>query len=502
MSKCFFLFFHFIILSTKPFFDCKLLISITISFLFPIFLLAIPLGHLDDPKLFSYIRINHKIYKEVIPLHERFETIATDEKGNYQYALVPKELIEKWKSDGIQFEILKYPKRFVEIDPKYKNRIHNGCIPSLKMLNGYKNNQINEFYLNCIVKEFPNLVKRVKIGKSARGKNIWAMRIRKSPTENNDRDGILIHCSIHGNEAISIEHCYDILIQVLNRKEDYLHLNSVDLWIIPILNPDGVDDFWFKNMSMGRKNGNGVDLNRNFPFLWNSGSKIASSNNPQAFNYRGHQPISEPETKAILHLLEKERFMFSLSYHCYANSILIPYSIENTKNPDPNLVEKYGLKLIDNITSFREDKPFLIKKNLYEVDGTDQDTFFHNYGTYAYLAESSHILENYIYIPIILEGLRPIWENLLKIYLDSWKIKIRIIDTHNKPIAAKIISDQFQYFENEIQESNSINGNYNLIVPEKSNVKITVMKDGYKSKSFYLKSSQKPVRMDIILEKE
>jgi hypothetical protein len=501
MSKCFFLFFHFIILSTKPFFDYKLLISITISFLFPISLLAIPLGHLDDPKLFSYIRMELKTYKEVIPLHERFETIATHEQGRYQNVLVPKNLIEKWKIDGIPFEILKYPKRFVEIDPNYKNRIHH-CIPSRDMLNGYKNNSINEFYLNCIAKEFPANVNRIKIGSSSRGKNIWAIRIRKNPSDTKERDGILIHCSIHGNEAISIEHCYDIMIQVLNYSNEYNHINSVDLWIVPILNPDGVDDFWFKSMSMGRKNGNGVDLNRNFPFMWNSGSKIASSNNPLAFNYRGLHPISEPETKAILHLVEKERFLFSLSYHCYANSILIPYSIENTINPNPNLVEKYGFKLIENITSFREDKPFLIKKNLYEVDGTDQDTFFHNFGTYAYLAESSHILENYMYIPMITEGLRPIWENLFNIYSDSWKVKIRTIDKNRNPLKAKIISDQFQYFENEIHESNSNNGNYNLIVPDKSFVKITVQKEGYKEKNVILSSSIKPERIDIILEKE
>ncbi len=63
-------------------------------------------------------------------------------------------------------------------------------------------------------------------------------------------------------------------------------ISGVRLWLIPDMNPDGA--------ARGtRDNGDGVDLNRNFPFRWRHLGM------PGSRFYSGARPSSEPESRAI-----------------------------------------------------------------------------------------------------------------------------------------------------------------------------------------------------------
>src|SRR5690606_41971736 len=66
---------------------------------------------------------------------------------------------------------------------------------------------------------------------------------------------------------------------------------------------DDANRLWRKNLrdvngdgAIGT--GDGVDLNRNFPYKWGYDDE-GSSPNPTSPTYRGASPGSEPETKAI-----------------------------------------------------------------------------------------------------------------------------------------------------------------------------------------------------------
>jgi murein tripeptide amidase MpaA len=95
-------------------------------------------------------------------------------------------------------------------------------------------------------------------------------------------------------------------------------LEGLNLFIYPCVNPDGRhhsqtnDPLWRKNRRSHAKGGNcmGVDLNRNFDFLWDhltkfaSDSEVSASEDPcDKFVYRGPSPASEPETQNIVWLL-------------------------------------------------------------------------------------------------------------------------------------------------------------------------------------------------------
>jgi len=96
-------------------------------------------------------------------------------------------------------------------------------------------------------------------------------------------------------------------------------VETLDLFIYPCVNPDGrnysqtTDALWRKNRRPHPGNGNcvGVDINRNFDFLWDHSAKFASDSGVSAsedpcnkYVYRGPSPTSEPEAKNVVWLLD------------------------------------------------------------------------------------------------------------------------------------------------------------------------------------------------------
>jgi protein MpaA len=78
--------------------------------------------------------------------------------------------------------------------------------------------------------------------------------------------------------------------------------DGVELWIVESMNPDG-------QAGQFRGNGNGVDLNRNFPYNW---GPIGVPGDSQ---YAGTGPASEPETQAMVNFMDQLRPDITIWYH-------------------------------------------------------------------------------------------------------------------------------------------------------------------------------------------
>lgn len=86
---------------------------------------------------------------------------------------------------------------------------------------------------------------------------------------------------------------------ILDSLRDGAPIKGVNLWVIPLVNPDGY-------AHDTRQNAHGVDLNRNFPRDWvHTTGRYAS----------GPRPASEPETRAIMAFLTKVHPWRILSFH-------------------------------------------------------------------------------------------------------------------------------------------------------------------------------------------
>ena len=102
-------------------------------------------------------------------------------------------------------------------------------------------------------------------------------------------------------------------------------LQTTELWFILVANPDGYQ-YTFDHERLWRKNlrdnngdgqtqvGDGVDPNRNFPNHWGYDEE-GSSSIQSSDTYRGPAPMSEPETQAMVGLLDRIGFAFQVNYH-------------------------------------------------------------------------------------------------------------------------------------------------------------------------------------------
>src|SRR5262249_19939999 len=110
-------------------------------------------------------------------------------------------------------------------------------------------------------------------------------------------------------------------------------LETVEFVIVPVVNPDGydytwtADRYWRKN----RRDGSGVDLNRNYTVGWGG---AGSSGDPSSPNYRGAHPFSEPETQAMRALLESKRVAAHVDFHSFSQVIVYPWSYQRPDPPD------------------------------------------------------------------------------------------------------------------------------------------------------------------------
>jgi murein peptide amidase A len=77
---------------------------------------------------------------------------------------------------------------------------------------------------------------------------------------------------------------------------------NADLWVIPVLNPDGM-------AARTRGNAHGVDLNRNFPAGWRPLGP------PGSVYFAGRGPLSEPESRLAAALIRRFRPTVGIWFH-------------------------------------------------------------------------------------------------------------------------------------------------------------------------------------------
>ncbi len=133
--------------------------------------------------------------------------------------------------------------------------------------------------------------KRV-IGESVKGRKIVAYRLGETGAP-----VMVLLATMHGNEAAPR--------QILRSLVAGPEVHDIDLWVVPTYNPDGL-------AAGTRKNANGVDLNRNFPYKWKNLDGNYES---------GPKPASEPETRAVMTFLKDVKPRRILSFHQPLNGV-------------------------------------------------------------------------------------------------------------------------------------------------------------------------------------
>ena len=129
--------------------------------------------------------------------------------------------------------------------------------------------------------------RRVVLGHSVEGRPVDAVELGDPHSSNK----LLVVGCIHGNECAGLA--------IVGALERLPMPAGLDLWVIENLNPDG-------HAAGTRQNAHGVDLNRNFPWVWRPLGGIYDS---------GPRPLSEPESRIAYHLILRVRPRISIWFH-------------------------------------------------------------------------------------------------------------------------------------------------------------------------------------------
>lgn len=190
--------------------------------------------------------------------------------------------------------------------------------------------------LNTIAKNNSDIVRLTSIVKTQEGRDIWALHITSDFNIADTKPAAIFMGGHHAREHLSVEMPL-MLAQYLvdqyragNQKVVSL-INSRDIHIIPVVNPDGMEydikdgsyKMWRKNRTRNPNGTFGVDLNRNYGYQWGTGG---SSADPNSDTYKGTTPFSEVESTAIKNYVEAHtNITILLSVHSFSKLILYPW---------------------------------------------------------------------------------------------------------------------------------------------------------------------------------
>ncbi|KAH8901508.1 Zn-dependent exopeptidase [Thozetella sp. PMI_491] len=123
---------------------------------------------------------------------------------------------------------------------------------------------------------------------------------------------------------------------------------SAGIVFIPLSNPDGVaydqstNSCWRKNRNPASGTGSsaGVDLNRNFDFVWDFTTKFAksaqgdvASTSPSSEVFHGTAAFSEPETKSIKWVFDTySKVRWFVDLHSYAGDVLYSWGSDENQS--------------------------------------------------------------------------------------------------------------------------------------------------------------------------
>lgn len=308
--------------------------------------------------------------------------VATAKPGYFVEVVATPATMDVLHRSGLRLEVV-----HADLVEFYASRIQNKDTN----FGGWHTYSENIAYLDSLRTEYPHLISaKWSIGQTHELRNIWCVRLSDNPDIDEAGEPEILLDTMHHAREIMAGDFGLMFADYLCRNYDsdpvvtWLMDNRA-LYLVSIVNPDGVvynettnpggGGMWRKNRLNSGGGVYGVDLNRNYPFEW-IGS--GSSSSPSSDTYRGPSAGSEPETQALMNLINSRQFVTHQSLHTYHNATLFPWGYTTTPCPDRALYDHMAAMM----TMYNGYEAGTAPEILYVVNGSATD--------WAYGDQSEH----------------------------------------------------------------------------------------------------------------
>ena len=261
-------------------------------------------------------------------------------------------------------------------------------------------------WANNLQAQNPNLVKVVQYGTSYLGNPLIAVEITANVTVNDPtKSDFLFTAGIHAREVIASQADLGIAQNLVSgytstdptvQSAYQSMLAHREVWIIPQQNPDGRlaveagQSYQRKNMDPypgQTQTTTGVDLNRNFPHLWNLASSSVTDE-----TYRGPSVLSEPESAALWNFVhnktEFSNLLCSVDFHSGAQTILTPWVSPDDYAQNETQIPQAVQNKFNSLAAAMSQKTGLSTARLsYDSYGTESDSLYAEFGSYSMTEE-------------------------------------------------------------------------------------------------------------------
>lgn len=259
--------------------------------------------------------------------------------------------------------------------------------------------------LDQAVAAHPTIVKKFSIGKSYKGRELWAAKISDNVAVDENEPEVLFDGLHHAREHMSVEQSLAILRWLTEGYGNVDRITKIvdsrEIFIVFMVNPDGGQydltgtpyKSWRKNRQPTPNSAYiGTDNNRNYDYRW--GCCGGSSGNPSASTYRGPSALSAPETRAMADFMNsrvvdgRQQIRTAITFHAAGEQVLWPYGYTKTDVPSDMIVDdqaalkSMGLKMasLSGYTGMQS-------SSLYVTDGDEIDFAYGRHRIFMYTFE-------------------------------------------------------------------------------------------------------------------
>lgn len=247
--------------------------------------------------------------------------------------IVSKAELERLRAEGWQTQVVAVGRPFREIQKERGGPDGPGVPPGYPDLNAVL------AAMNAAAAAFPSICQVVDltttygVAPTFENRHMFAVKISDNVAQDEDEPAYLVVSDHHAREIVTpviALHAIDqFTTQYGNDPVIQGLVNSHEIWIAPVWNPDGyehvfnVENLWRKNRRDFGASGVGVDQNRNYPFGWTAA--CSGSTNVSSGTYKGPSAASEAETQTMIAWSQDRHFAKVLDFHSSGRITLFAY---------------------------------------------------------------------------------------------------------------------------------------------------------------------------------